>query len=231
MKKAFRVFFKDLQEHSGPYGLLASVIVGMLTILPLYQPNYLTARIQLEFVFNLNLITLMAIPHWLLAREKEKKTILILRTLPISARQMLLGKFLAAFAMSEGIYLASLVSSFFMLKFALHMEMVATPSRVVFLNLALLAFLSVVLASFTRFTPRIAVIVPFGCLLLLVLAWISIKKHLNSRGISIEPALTSLMNSSLFPLMAVLCFILVVVTAFRLSERYIEAHHAADLVL
>lgn len=230
MKKAFRVFLKDVHENSGSYILVTGILLGMLTILPIFQSRDLLPSIQLEFVFNLNLVALVAFGNWLVARERERKTIIILRTLPLTTRQLVAGKFLAAFAMSEGLYIASLVSSFAMLKYGLHTGMIATPQSIVLGNLLLLGLLAILLATYTIFPSRTAVMFPLGVIFLLLLAWLSLEKLLIRRGISMEPLWKRLTDSHLFPIIVALIVTLIVIAAFRASERYIESRDASDLV-
>ena len=230
MKKAFHICLKDVHENSGSYLLVAGILLGMLTILPFFQARDLVPSIQLEFVLNLNFVALIAFGNWLVAREKERKTIIILRTLPLTTRQLVAGKFLAAFAMSEGLYIASLVSSFAMLKYGLRTGMIAAPQSIVLVNLLLLGVLAILLATFTIFPPRIAVVLPFGVIFLLLLAWLSLEKLLIRRGVSVGPLSKRLTDSHLLPVIVALLVTLVVITAFRASERHIENRDASDLV-
>lgn len=88
---------KDLRLHGRPFTLLCAALIGICAALTRFGPDR-SQSFDASFVFNVNMVTAVFLPEWLVARERAKRTFAWLRTLPVDDRALAGSKFLLAAA-------------------------------------------------------------------------------------------------------------------------------------
>lgn len=179
MRKDFAaLIWKDLEGNARAFALLLAMVSGMGILGPIARAGVAPRSANLVFLTSINLVAMLAVAQWVFATEKQRKTITILKCLPVSARTIVGAKFAVAAVVGEIIFAASVLS----IELAVWRQggfTITDPLSDLFLiNLVLLALLFLLCAMMVAFEPRTAMMLPFGGMLVLLFAWMGVKKHL-----------------------------------------------------
>jgi hypothetical protein len=171
MRAVLEIIRKDLESNARPVSLLLVAVAALAFVIAAIKPGGMAPTDQVVFISNLNLVSVVALAQWVVGTEKQRKTIIILKMLPMDAGGVVFSKIASAFFMQEAVFLSSVIA----VALAVHrfpgVPAVGMYLVLVLLNLTELTFLALMLACMFRFEPKTAVVAPLICLLILVLAW------------------------------------------------------------
>lgn len=223
-KHVLQISLKDIQGNLKPFVMLLMALAATGIFLPATQRKYLGEGAQLVFLANLNLVNILATAQWVFANEKQRKTITILKSLPVSARDILLGKFLAAFLLSETIFLASFGSLQSSVAWRFGLPVFASIYELVLFNLLVLMSMFVFSASAVIFEPKTSTVLPLVALLALILIAIGLGKLGLGRNLFTRVAAS--------PYLAALLTVgsmLIIFLCFFASEQFLDKTEPSEL--
>lgn len=168
---------KDLREHALPLLCYMAVTAAFPVALALIDRGRPSPAL-LSTSFFMVVISPIMITHWLLNTEKTKRTLFLLRMLPMSVHHLAGAKELVALGMLISFGVVSVASTLTVLHILGGLE-ANSPNPVVmaWVSIGVVLFMQLMLLSFLRFDQRLAIQVPYGGLLLLVLARAALRKY------------------------------------------------------
>ena len=168
---------KDLREHALPLLYYMAVTAAFPVVLALIDRGRPSPAL-LSTSFFMVVISPIMITHWLLNTEKTKRTLFLLRMLPMSVHHLAGAKELVALIMLISIGVVSVTSALTVLHILGGLEANSpNPVAVAWVFIGVVLFTELMLLSFLRFDQRLAIQVPYGGLLLLVLAYSALRNH------------------------------------------------------
>lgn len=212
---------KDLREHTLPllyYMAVTAAFPWVLVVIDRGRPS--SALLSTSFVMVV--ISPIMITHWLLNTEKTKRTLFLLRTLPVSAHHIVGAKQVVALIMLISIGVTSVTSSLTVLHILGGLEANA-PNPVVMacVFIGVVLFTQSMLLSFLRFDQRLAIQVPYGGLLLLVLAYSALRNYrpnLFAAFIAMAGRWDVIVAGYLTACLIILCLHLIMVRLFERTD-------------
>jgi TRAP-type C4-dicarboxylate transport system permease small subunit len=165
-----RMILKDLKIHARPvayYFLVAAAFPFVLLLANGWKAN----PTFFDASFFTVIISPIMIGQWLISSEKIKRTLFLLRMLPVSTRKIFGAKEACAALIIVAIATFSVLSTFLCIQISNGWEIVRLPSARawVWLALGIAFFTQVVLLTHLTFDQRLASQVPFGGLFLLLI--------------------------------------------------------------
>ena len=224
-KQVLQIAVKDVQGNAKAFGILLAILAAMAIALPATQSANRGQAIQIVFLANLNLVNVLASVQWVFATEKQRKTITILKSLPVSTRTVLLGKFAAAFLVAQTIFAASFLSLNYSVERRWGMPVFGSIYGLILFNLFLLVVVAVFSSVMIAFDPKTATLLPLAGGLVLILIWIRFEKLLLNSTFFMR-----LVTSHYLYLFLGLGFLLIILLAFLLSERLLERREPSELI-
>lgn len=172
----FALIKKDIQEHALPFLGLIGITAAFPHVLLLIDASKPSSAF-LATSFMVVMVTPIMTGHWLINIEKTKRTLFLLRMLPMNAHHLATAKELVALGMLLIIGTVSIVSSLLAL-FMWGLE-AREPNAIgaAWISIGMILFTQLILLSNIRFDHRLAIQVPYGSLLLLVLAHAALRKY------------------------------------------------------
>lgn len=179
----FSLLSKDLRQHALPilYYALISAAFPLILILIATGAGTTTGSQHAKLLLNSFVVVLFSpiiIGQWLIYTEKTKRTLFLLRVLPVSSHRVVIAKELAALCMLVAFATSCVTSTVFLLYGMVGLnETLPDADKVYWVGIGVVIFTQLMLFTYLRFDHRLATQIPFGGLLLLLLVFIGLKNY------------------------------------------------------